>query len=90
VDVPAMEEDAATRLLEKCLVNPDIINSWQDTSILLLQLTYLPLAIVQAAAYINKNEIVIADYLELLAEQEEGVIDILSEEFEDDGRYRGR
>jgi hypothetical protein len=44
-------------------------------------------AIVQAGAYINENGIVFADYLSLLADQEEDVIDLLSEEFEDDGRY---
>jgi tetratricopeptide (TPR) repeat protein len=54
---------------------------------LLAQLTYLPLAIVQAAAYINENQIVLVDYLSLLAEQEEDVVDLLSEEFEDDWRY---
>ena len=83
-----MEEDAATRLLEKCLVDPKLTSNWQDTSALLSQLTYLPLAIVQAAAYINENGIAIANYLSLLTEQEEEVIDLLSEEFEDDGRYR--
>ncbi|KAF2185423.1 hypothetical protein K469DRAFT_687786 [Zopfia rhizophila CBS 207.26] len=51
-------------------------------------LTYLPLAIVQAAAYINKNVISLADYLSLLAEQEQDVINLLSKEFKDDGRYR--
>ena len=89
-EVPAMEEDAATRLLEKYLVDPKLTNNWQDTSALLSQLTYLPLAIVQAAAYINKNGIAIVNYLSLLTEQEEEVIDLLSEEFEDDGRYRDR
>ena len=88
VDVSVMEEDAAAGLLEKCLVDPKLVNSRQDTSVLLSQLTYLPLAIVQAAAYINKNAISLADYLSLLAEQEEEVINLLSEEFEDDGRYR--
>ncbi|KAK6605164.1 hypothetical protein H4I96_05746 [Botrytis cinerea] len=58
-----------------------------NTTALLKELTYLPLAIVQAAAYINENGIAFADYLSLLAEQEEDVIDLLSEEFEDDGRY---
>ena len=55
---------------------------------MLSQLTYLPLAIVQAAAYINENAISLADYLSLLDEQEEEVIDLLSEDFEDDGRYQ--
>ncbi|KAF1988157.1 HET-domain-containing protein [Aulographum hederae CBS 113979] len=88
VEVPAMGEDTATQLLEKCLVDPDLAKDRQETSELLLQLTYLPLAIVQAAAYINENTISLAGYLSLLAEQEEEVIDLLSEEFEDDGRYR--
>ena len=51
------------------------------------QLTYLPLAIVQAAAYINENRITLADYLSLLADQDEEAIGLLREEFEDDGRY---
>ncbi|KAJ4302955.1 hypothetical protein N0V90_001846 [Kalmusia sp. IMI 367209] len=87
VSVPEMGEEAAAQMLEKCLVNPDLAESQQETSALLLQLTYLPLAIVQAAAYINENAISLADYLSLLAEQEEEVVDLLSEEFEDDGRY---
>ena len=88
VDVPAMGEDAATRLLEQCLIDPELVKSVQDTNSLLSQLTYLPLAIVQAAAYINENGSTLRDYISLLADQEEGVIELLSEEFEDDGRYR--
>lgn len=88
VDIPAMEENAATELLAKYLVYPDLVHRQKATNTLLFQLTYLPLAIVQAAAYINENAISIADYLLLLAEQEEEVIDLLSEEFEDSGRYR--
>jgi tetratricopeptide (TPR) repeat protein len=88
ISVPAMEEDAAAQLLGKCLINPDLINDRKDTSALLLQLTYLPLAIIQAAAYINENTMSIADYVSLLAEQEVEVIELLSEEFEDDRRYR--
>jgi len=41
---------------------------------------YLALAIVQAAAYINKNGIALAEYLSLLEDQEEEAIDLLSEE----------
>ncbi|CZR65364.1 related to kinesin light chain 1 [Phialocephala subalpina] len=87
VEVPEMDEDVATQLLQKCLVNPGLASSGSDTKALLKELTYLPLAIVQAAAYINENGIIFADYLSLLADQEEEVIDLLSEEFEDNGRY---
>ena len=88
VEVLEMDEEVAKRLLQNCLLNPDLINNRQDTTVLLAELAYLPLAIVQAAAYINENGIALADYLLLLADQEEEVIDLLSEEFEDNGRYR--
>jgi hypothetical protein len=88
IEVPEMDEHMAMQLLQKCLVNQDLVNSKQDTKALLAQLTYLPLAIVQAAAFINENGIALADYLSLLADQEEEVINLLSEEFKDDWRYR--
>ena len=87
VEVPEMDEKVATQLLQKRLVNPDLVKSQPDTKDLLKELTYLPLAIVQAAAYINENGIVFAEYLSLLAEQEEDIIGLLSEDFEEDGRY---
>jgi hypothetical protein len=87
VKVPEMDENVATQLLRKCLVDKDLIKERQDTIALLAQLTYLPLAIVQAAAYINENGIQLADYLLLLSDQEENVANVLSEDFEDDGRY---
>jgi tetratricopeptide (TPR) repeat protein len=88
VDVTEMEEDMAAQLLKKCLINTDLTWKPQDMSKLLSQLTCLPLAIVQAAAYINENATSLAEYLALLSEQEEDVIDLLSEDFEDDERYR--
>lgn len=87
IEVPEMDEDVATQLLQKCLINPGLANNGSHVKALIKELTYLPLAIVQAAAYINENRITFVDYLLLLADQEEKVIDLLSEEFEDDGRY---
>ncbi|KAH0558830.1 hypothetical protein GP486_004529 [Trichoglossum hirsutum] len=86
IEIPEMDEHMAMQLLQKCLINPDLIDNEQDTKALLARLTYLPLAIVQAAAYINKNGIVLAGYLSLLADQEEEIIELLSEEF-DNGIY---
>jgi GTPase SAR1 family protein len=88
VEVREMDENLATQLLQRCLVKQDLINHEQHTKALLQQLTCLPLAIIQAAAYINENGMALGDYLSLLDEQEEEVIDLLSEEFEDEGRYR--
>jgi hypothetical protein len=88
VEVPEMDEVAGMQLLQKCLVDRNLVNCQDKPTTLLAQLTYLPLAIVQAAAYINENDITLEEYISLLAEQEEDVIDLLSEEFEDKGRYR--
>ena len=88
MEVLEMDEKVAIQLLQKYLVNQDLVKNEQDTKALLIQLTYLPLAIVQAAAYINENGLVFTDYILLLEDQEEEVIDLLNEEFEDDGRYR--
>ena len=87
VEVPEVDEGVAIQLLQKRLVNPGLVKNGPQTNALLRELTYLPLAIVQAAAYINENGITFTDYLLLLADQEEEVINLLSEEFEDDGRY---
>ena len=46
VEVPEMDEDVATQLLQKYLVNQDLVNNKRDAKLLLSQLTYLPLAIV--------------------------------------------
>ncbi|CZR51333.1 related to kinesin light chain 1 [Phialocephala subalpina] len=88
VEVQEMNEELSVLLLQKCLVNPDLVKKRQDATALLTELTYLPLAIVQAAAYINENGITLAEYLLLLEGQEEELIDLLSEEFQDSGRYR--
>ncbi|KAG4427291.1 hypothetical protein IFR05_017226, partial [Cadophora sp. M221] len=88
VQLTEMGEDIAMQLVQKCLINPSLVNDKSDTKTLLQELTYLPLAIVQAAAYINENGIAFAEYLSLLVDQEEEVIELLSEEFEDHGRYR--
>ncbi|KAH7409693.1 hypothetical protein BKA64DRAFT_693472 [Cadophora sp. MPI-SDFR-AT-0126] len=87
VHLTEMGEEMAMQMLQKCLIDPGLVNDTLETKTLLQELTYLPLAIVQAAAYINENGIRFADYLSLLAEQEEEVIELLSEEFEDHGRY---
>ena len=87
IEMSEMDEASSKRLLEKYLVDGDLMSQGEETT-LLARLTYLPLAIVQATVYINANGIGLGDYLSLLEEQEEDVIDLLSEDFEDEGRYR--
>jgi len=88
IEVPDMAEDVAMQLLHNYLPDQDLVKQELEAKTLLAQLTYLPLAIVQAASYVNENKETLAVYLSLLSEQEEEVIDLLSEEFEDEGRYR--
>jgi len=88
VEILEMDEASSRQLLENCLFGQGLLRSQGDATALLARLTYLPLAIVQAAAYINTNGIRVGDYLSLLEEQEEDIIDLLSEDFEDEGRYR--
>jgi len=88
IEVPEMDEDGAVALLQKSLVDPSLLGDQQHAKALLRELTYLPLAIVQAAAYMNENSMGPAGYLSLLNEQEENVIELLSKEFEDDWRYQ--
>jgi tetratricopeptide (TPR) repeat protein len=87
IEVPEMDEEMAMQLLGTSLVHQELLASREDALKLLEQLTFLPLAIVQAATYINENGIVLSEYLSLLEEQEQDVVELLSEEFEDDGRY---
>jgi uncharacterized protein involved in tolerance to divalent cations len=88
IELLELDNEAATELLKKHLARPGLAENQRDVAALLTELTNLPLAIVQAAAYINENGIELADYISLLKEKEEEIIDLLSEEFEDNGRYR--
>ena len=80
VELPEMEQDIAQRMLEMSLRSPT--NELEVADLLLKELAYLPLAIVQAAAYININEITLRKYLLLLAEQKEEVVEHISKESE--------
>jgi tetratricopeptide (TPR) repeat protein len=52
------------------------------------KLAFLPLAIAQAASYINETSCGISDYIDLLKAEELEVVELLNERFEDEGRYR--
>lgn len=88
VEVPELSEDITIELLQKYVPKLELGTHKDEAKSLLEKLTYLPLAIIQAASYINQNNELLATYLSLLACQEEEVIDLLSERFEDDSRYR--
>jgi len=85
LEVEKMEEQEAVDFLEKSLVRKDMIC---DNAIkLLTELDYLPLAIAQAAAFINTNKVSISEYLRLLKDTDENLVYVMSEEFRDSTRY---
>ena len=86
--VGLMEPGDAKEILRGCLLDKDFVSDTEAATKLLDLLGYLPLAIVQAAAYMNENDISIKDYTDLYNGSEKEIIDILSDGFEDQGRYR--
>ena len=87
--VSEMDEVTAIQMLSNLLLATEAIEDETSVHKLLGLLEFLPLTITQAAAYINRNEISLAEYISLLNNQEENIIDIFSEDFEDEGRYHG-
>ncbi|KAJ5157873.1 uncharacterized protein N7482_008973 [Penicillium canariense] len=88
IEIPEMDETKALELLTNSLMNKNLLQDTDSTRKLLERLTYLPLAIVQAASFVNENNTDIASYVRLLDGQGQEAIDLLSEEFEDEGRYK--
>ncbi|KAL2836058.1 hypothetical protein BJX68DRAFT_42947 [Aspergillus pseudodeflectus] len=80
-----MRDDIAVELLRSLI--HDNNPSKTDLQLLAKELTYLPLALVQAAAYMAQKKTSPATYLKLLQTQEKHLVSLLSKEFEDDGRY---
>ncbi|EFX02656.1 kinesin light chain [Grosmannia clavigera kw1407] len=87
VNVSDVGEAGGKKLLRKYIHEQELLQNEEDTAALLKWLTYLPLAIVQAAMYINEIGLDLSEYLSLLNDQEEGAIKLLSEDFLDYGRY---
>ncbi len=89
VELHEMSPQEATNFLEKSLIRKDLLCDKVTVTELLKKLTYLPLAITQAVAYLNTNQVSIADYLGLLRGTEQDIISLMSRQFHDSTRYRG-
>ncbi|EXA29858.1 hypothetical protein FOVG_18692 [Fusarium oxysporum f. sp. pisi HDV247] len=87
LDVPAMDRDEARSYLKEALIQEMSSSDEQVIDHLLTLLTYLPLAITQAAAYLNENQISLTEYLQLFENTDRDRIELLSAEFQDDTRY---
>ncbi|KAL4963231.1 uncharacterized protein BDV14DRAFT_177008 [Aspergillus stella-maris] len=87
VEVKAMTNEESKRLI-KNTVTDHILE--EDEMIELSQLLgNLPLAIVQAAAFMQENTISVSEYIELYNDSEETSMDLLCEPFETLGRDTG-
>jgi hypothetical protein len=84
VEVSCMNEDESEQLLLATLGN--IGATTAELSLLSSQLEHLPLALVQAAAFIQETCITVAKYLQLLSESDKNLVRLLSKEFETVGR----
>ncbi|WAO93126.1 DUF676 domain-containing protein [Fusarium falciforme] len=84
IEVNKMDEDESVQLLIRGLqgIDEDPIDLLRLSS----RLEFLPLALVQASAFIQENTITVDKYLELLDGSEKGLVDLLSEDFEAAGR----
>jgi hypothetical protein len=89
VSVPDVDPKTGKEIFRNLLMRKDLLDDDHVTGALLEQLSFLPLAISQAAAYINQTDISLTRYMALLGEQESSMIELLEEEFADDGRYAG-
>ena len=89
VKLHQMHPQQATSVLERSLSQKDLMKDDAAVRELLDELTCLPLAITQAAAYLNRNQVSIAVYLRLLRGAEEDMVSLISREFHDNMRYMG-
>ncbi|KAJ3531234.1 hypothetical protein NM208_g8967 [Fusarium decemcellulare] len=87
IKLSQMSPSEGVGYLKKSLHQQELLEDDQAITDLLQALTHLPLAIKQAAAYINKNGITIAKYLELLRNTDGSQVELLSSQFPDDTRY---
>ena len=89
VEMHEMDRPEAETFLTRSLIQKDLVDKDRTvTTELLEELTYLPLAIAQAAAYLNAMQISIQDYLSLLRHTEEDTVSLLTREFRDNTPYR--
>jgi tetratricopeptide (TPR) repeat protein len=82
IEIARMDEDESAHLLRA----KHIQATPSELLTLSIRLEHLPLALVQAAAYIHEMSITVAKYLELLGDTDQHMARLLSKEFETVGR----
>ncbi|KAJ1323029.1 FxSxx-COOH system tetratricopeptide repeat protein [Microdochium nivale] len=84
IEVREMDESESVELLKKKLEEGGI--EADDLLALSSRLERLPLALVQAAAFMQEKSVSVSKYLQLLGGGDQDLVDLLSEEFETVGR----
>jgi tetratricopeptide (TPR) repeat protein len=79
--------DEAAELLKRALVDADSLKDQAVVTNFLTELEHLPLAMTQAAAYININAMSISEYSRLLQSTDDDVLYLMSAEIRDSTRY---
>ena len=87
LELKDMGEAEAKQLLLRRITNQALLSDTKAVDELLELLTYLPLAIVQAAAFIDNNEMAVSRYISLLRNTGNEV-ELFGEHFEDLERYQ--
>ncbi|OJJ60235.1 hypothetical protein ASPSYDRAFT_89112 [Aspergillus sydowii CBS 593.65] len=87
IQLSEMDDMTSVALLKDSLIQKDLTKDEISTTMLVDRLCGLPLALVQASSFINENSMSLKIYLNLLDQQEESMIQLLSENFEDEYRY---
>jgi hypothetical protein len=89
LELGSLSKPDAINFLEKSLIRISLTEEREEMEELLDELACLPLAIAQAAAYLNMNKTTITKYLRLLRHTEQDTISLMSKEFRDQTRYKG-
>ncbi|KAF4418794.1 Protein SERAC1 [Colletotrichum fructicola Nara gc5] len=89
VDLASMSFNEASDFMKQSLVK-DLYEEATVLKELLGDLTYLPLAIAQAAAYMNENRTPMQEYLCLLRNTNQDMIELLSSNFHDRTRNKDK
>jgi hypothetical protein len=89
LELDAMDRGDAIDFLSKSLVKKELLSNQAMTDKLLDELTCLPLAIAQAAAYLNVNRTTIARYLWQRHNTEQDLVHLMSRDSRDDTWYKG-
>ncbi|RDW57769.1 hypothetical protein BP5796_12570 [Coleophoma crateriformis] len=87
IDIDEMDDEESNELLRQSVPNKILLQDKESTTKLLQLLVNLPLAIMQAAAYLNAKTCTVSEYLRIYSESSNNVIQLLSKDFEDKRRY---